>query len=220
MPEVCVFDVNETLLDMAALDPLFERVFGDASVRGPWFAQMLQNALVSLVTDAYRPFGALGAGALEMVARRQGVELADEDRDALRSGMTQLPAHADVRPALERLREGGARLATLTNSTQEVAEAQLAFAGLTDLFEAAMSADAVKRLKPAPGPYRMAAEHLGVAIGEMRLVAAHSWDVAGALRTGARAAFVARPGMVLDPLAPRPDLVVSDLGELADRLVG
>ena len=28
---VCVFDVNETLLDMGALDPHFERVFGDAS---------------------------------------------------------------------------------------------------------------------------------------------------------------------------------------------
>ncbi len=33
MATVCVFDVNETLLDLAALDPNFERIFGDASVR-------------------------------------------------------------------------------------------------------------------------------------------------------------------------------------------
>lgn len=33
MPRICVFDVNETLLDLRALDPQFERVFGDASVR-------------------------------------------------------------------------------------------------------------------------------------------------------------------------------------------
>ena len=33
MRRVQVFDVNETLLDLAAMDPHFERVFGDAGVR-------------------------------------------------------------------------------------------------------------------------------------------------------------------------------------------
>ena len=33
MPRVCVFDVNETLLDLRALDPAFAQVFGDAAVR-------------------------------------------------------------------------------------------------------------------------------------------------------------------------------------------
>ena len=35
MPRVCVFDVDETLLDLGALDPHFERLFGDASARQP-----------------------------------------------------------------------------------------------------------------------------------------------------------------------------------------
>lgn len=33
MPRVIVFDVNETLLDLAALDPAFKRVFGDVAAR-------------------------------------------------------------------------------------------------------------------------------------------------------------------------------------------
>jgi 2-haloacid dehalogenase len=33
MRRVQVFDVNETLLDLAAMEPLFERVFGDAGMR-------------------------------------------------------------------------------------------------------------------------------------------------------------------------------------------
>jgi len=53
---VLVFDVNETLLDLGALDPLFERTFGDAAVRGLWFAQMLQLALTATITGEYRPF--------------------------------------------------------------------------------------------------------------------------------------------------------------------
>jgi len=218
MSTLCVFDVNETLLDMAALDPLFERTFGDAALRPAWFQQMLQLALVSIVTDAYSDFATLGGAALEMLAARRAVTLTDSDRQGLRQGMISLPAHPDARPALERLRDGGVRLATLTNSTEEVVEAQLAHAGLRDLFEAALSADTVRRLKPAPEPYRMAAERLGVELGDLHLVAAHAWDVAGAQRAGARAAFIARPGMVLDPLAPRPDIVVDDLRGLAEHL--
>jgi 2-haloacid dehalogenase len=65
----------------------------------------------------------------------------------------------------------------------------------------------------------MAAERLGVAIGEVRLVAAHAWDVAGAARAGCATAFVARPGKVLDPLVERPEIVGADLSEVADAIL-
>jgi 2-haloacid dehalogenase len=219
MPRVCVFDVNETLLDLAALDPVFERAFGDVSVRGLWFAQMLQSALVATLTGAYVDFGRAQMGALDMLAARRGVEVSADDRAAVREGMRSLPPHPEVRESLERLRDAGLRLATLTNSTLEVAEAQLSNAGLRDLFEHSLSADEVRRLKPAPEPYRMAAERLGVPVGRVRLVAAHAWDVAGAQRAGCAAAFVARPGMVLDPLAPEPDVVGPDLRAVADGIL-
>jgi len=219
MARVCVFDVNETLLDLGALDPHFERVFGDAGVRRAWFLQLLQSALVATVTGAYSDFGQVGGAALEMVAEREGVDLSDEDRQRVLGGMRELPPHPEVSESLERLRDAGLRLATLTNSTQQVAEAQMANSGLRDYFEEVLSADTVKRLKPAPEPYRMAAESLGVEAGQVRLVAAHAWDVAGALRAGCAAAFVARPRMVLDPLVERPDVVGANLREVADRIL-
>lgn len=219
MARVCVFDVNETLLDLGALDPHFERVFGDAGVRRTWFLQLLQSALVSTVTGVYSDFGTVGAAALEMVAEREGVDLPEEDEQEILGGMRELPPHPEVAKSLERLREAGLRMATLTNSTREVAEAQMENSGLRGYFEQILSADAVKRLKPAPEPYRMAAESFGVEMGQVRLIAAHSWDVAGALRAGCAAAFVARPGMVLDPLVERPDVVGVDLRELADRIL-
>lgn len=219
MPRVCLFDVNETLLDMGALDPLFERAFGDRSVREQWFDAMLQSALVSTVTARYQEFGAAGLAALEMIARRRGVELSDEHRSELKAAMQRLPPHPEVRTALERLRDAGLRLATLTNSTPEVAEAQLTNAGLSDLFEAGFSAHEVRRLKPAPEPYRMAAAALGTPVGRVRLVAAHSWDIAGGLSAGLEAAFVARPGKVLDPLVDAPGIVGSDLDEVAAKIM-
>ena len=219
MARVCVFDVNETLLDLGGLDPHFERVFGDAGVRRAWFSQLLQSALVATVTGSYSNFGEVGAAALEIVAEREGVDLSDEDRQKILGGMRELPAHPEVAESLERLREVGFRLATLTNSTRQVAEAQMENSGLRDYFEQILSADDVQRLKPAPEPYRMAAESLGVGVEGVRLVAAHAWDVAGALRAGCAAAFVARPGMVLDPLVERPDVVGADLREVADRIL-
>jgi 2-haloacid dehalogenase len=216
---VLVFDVNETLLDLAGLDEPFARVFGDAGVRRLWFAQLLQSALVSIVTDAYADFGSAGRAALEMIAARQGVELAPGDRDAILGAMRELPAHPEVVGALELLRGAGFGLASLTNSTEAVANAQLTNAGLADHFERILSADTVRRLKPAPEPYRMAAEAMGVGVGDIRMVAAHAWDIAGALRAGCAAAFVARPGMVLDPLVPAPDIVGPDLRAVADRIV-
>ena len=219
MARICVFDVNETLLDLGALDPHFERIFGDAGVRRAWFGQLLQSALVATVTGAYTDFGKIGAAALEMTAERQGVALADEDKEQILGGMRELPPHPEVAESLSRLHDAGLRLATLTNSTQQVAEAQMENSGLRDYFEQLLSADAVRSLKPAPEPYRMAAQTLGVDVGEIRLVAAHAWDVAGALRAGCAAAFVARPGMVLDPLVERPDLVGADLREVADRIL-
>ena len=217
MPRVCVFDVNETLLDLAALDPHFERVFGDASVRRLWFNQMLQSALVATVTDAYTTFGEAASAALQMTAERQGVEVSDADEREILGGLRELPPHPEVAEGLDRLRDAGFRLATLTNSTKEVAEAQIRNSGLANRFEQVLSADTAKRLKPAPAPYRMAARTLGIPERELRLVAAHAWDVAGALRAGCAAAFVAR--QPFDPLVERPDVFGKDLVEVADGII-
>jgi 2-haloacid dehalogenase len=219
MAHVLAFDVNETLLDLGALDPAFVHIFGDVAARREWFSQLLLSALVATVTGVYTDFGSTGIAALEMLAARRGVTLTAADRQRLREGMQQLPPHPEVRANLERLREAGWRMVTLTNSTEAVATAQLTNAGLRDLFEDVFSADTVRRLKPAPEPYQMVAARLGLPAREVRLVAAHAWDIAGALRAGCAAAFVARPGMVLDPLVERPDIMGADLREVVDQIL-
>jgi len=91
MARVCVFDVNETLLDLKALDEHFGRVFGDAGVRQVWFAQMIQSALVATVTDAYADFGALGGAALDMMAARRDIRLVFGAKPRWANAVLQLP---------------------------------------------------------------------------------------------------------------------------------
>ena len=219
MARVIALDVNETLLDLSALDPDFERVFGSAAHRPQWFAQMLQLAFVSTITGDYVDFTTAQRAALEMLAQRTGVRLAAADADAIVGGMRRLPPHPEVRAALETLRASGLRICALTNSTVDVAGDQLRNAGLRDQLDAVLSADTVRRLKPAPEPYASVAAHFAVPIGSVRLVAAHAWDVAGALAAGCAAAFVGRPGMVPSPLGRRPDIVGPDLAAVVDRIV-
>jgi 2-haloacid dehalogenase len=216
---VIAFDVNETLLDLGPLDPVFEGLFGDASVRAQWFAQMLQVAFVGAITDRYVDFTSAQRAALDMVAQRRGATLPTDAADRVAATMRALPAHPEVVDALARLRAGGHRLAALTNSPEDVERAQLAHAGLTDRFDAILSADTVSALKPRREPYELVASTFGVPVGDVMLVAAHAWDLAGALAAGCRTAFVARPGMPRNPLDPEPDLVGADLGEIADRIL-
>jgi 2-haloacid dehalogenase len=216
---VLLFDVNETLLDLAALDQLFEDKLGSAVLRPQWFAQMLQISFVGGLTDRYINFTDAQLAALVMVAQRAGVVVSEEDRAAIVGSMSELPPHPEVPAALERLRSAGFRMATLTNSVGAVARAQVHNAGIAQLFELVLSADEVRCLKPAAAPYRMAAAAFGVPVEETCLIAAHSWDISGALAAGCAAAFVRRPGAVLSPVGPRPEIVGTDVAEVADALI-
>jgi 2-haloacid dehalogenase len=216
---VIAFDVNETLLDLGPLDGVFEELLGDASLRAQWFAQMLQVAFVGAITDRYVDFTTAQRAALDMVAQRRETTLPANAADRVAATMRTLPAHPEVADALARLRAGNHQLAALSNSPADVEQAQLAHAGLTDRFDAILSAETVRALKPRREPYELVARTFGVATGEVTLVAAHAWDLAGALAAGCRAAFVARPGMPRNPIDPEPDIVAADLGEIADRIL-
>ena len=223
MSHVIVFDVNETLLDLNDLTPHFERAFAPKftgkEVLDAWFTQMIESAMVGVITGAYADFGEVARGALEMIAEREEVELSSEDKNAILMGVRKLPPHPEVREALTLLQAAPLRLAALTNSTLEVAQSQLTQAGLAGFFEQILSADTAQQLKPAAEVYEQASQSLGVETSEMRLVAAHAWDIAGAMRAGCAGAFVARPGKVLDPLFPKPDVKGKDLLEVARKIV-
>jgi 2-haloacid dehalogenase len=213
-----VFDVNETLLDLAVLRDPFARAFGDAAPMGEWFSRLLHGSLVATLTDTYEDFASIAGNALDAVASRRGRSLSPWDRDAILGTMRRLPAHPEVPDALSRLRSAGFPLATLTNSSPELVRAQLEHAGILDLFDHVLSVEEVRRYKPAPEPYHMAAERLGSSPSEIRMVAAHDWDVWGAMRAGCVAAYVARtdiPFVIGQP----PDVVGADLSAVADSII-
>jgi len=219
-PELLVFDVNETLLDLAPLKIDFEDVFGKSAPMGEWFARMLHGSLVANQLDDYRAFGVIGVEALMLIAERHGVDLDEATATEVVTRLAILPAHLDVIPALERLLDAGFRTAALTNGSTKAANVQIENAGLHTFIQRVISVEEVGRFKPDPATYRHAAHVMDVEVSESMLVSSHDWDVTGAMKAGAQGAFVNRPGSLWSLPNPMPDVVGSDLTEVADRLIG
>ncbi len=217
-PRVILFDVNETLLDIKPLQKAVAAVLRDEAAAKLWFTTMLQYSLVMTVSDQYASFGEIGAAALQMLARDRDITLTVDDAKQVLSVIRNLPPHPDVKPALERLKRSGVRLATLTNSSQEVAVAQMRQAGLDGYFEHMLSVDQPRKFKPHRAVYDWASGEMGAKPGDCMLVAAHGWDVAGAKWAGLQAAFIARKGQQIFPLAVTPDVVTADLLGFVEKL--
>lgn len=219
MKRVVVFDVNETLLDLSVMDSVFADTFGSAEVKGQWFAQLLHLSTVSAIVGKYADFGTLGKQALEKIAAARDMTLDTVTRDQIVGRMSSLPAHTDVVEGLDILAEAGFQMVALSNSAMSSTGAVLEQADLARYFSHILSVETVGVYKPRPEPYLDTAERLEVDIEQIRMVAAHDWDCAGALSAGASAAFLQRPGKVYADLYAPADLNAETLPELARMIV-
>ena len=216
---VILFDVNETLLDMSALKKKINSLLGSSKGFRIWFGMLLQYSLVDNCTNNYHDFSAIADAALDMAAKALKVEIDQkEKKDALQT-IKELSAYDDVPKGLQLLKDNGFRLATLTNSPATTLSAQLQHTKLTEYFEATLSVDAIRKYKPDLETYKWAAKQLSVNVSDAMLVAAHGWDIAGALQAGMQAAFIEREGQSLYPLSPKPGFTGKELVEIANKII-
>jgi 2-haloacid dehalogenase len=219
MQQTIVFDVNETLLDLDPVRHWFEHRFGDEPNAAMWFNELLRLSFVSATTDRYVPFPDLAAAALTTVATRFHASVGDGDLHHISTVFTTLPCHTDVVQGLSSLREAGFTVAALTNSPLATAEAQLDHAGVSGLFDKVMSVEMVKRFKPHRSVYEGGAQALGTTTSDMVMVAAHDWDIAGAMASGCKGVFIERPGQIFSNAFAPPTISSPDLEVAATRII-
>ncbi|QDU80253.1 (S)-2-haloacid dehalogenase 4A [Polystyrenella longa] len=219
-PKVIILDVNETLLDLAPLKTSVGKALGGKEELLPlWFSTMLHYSLVETLSDNYHSFGEIGTAALMMVAEKQGIELDyEEAKESIVTPLRSLPPHPDVAAGLKALKAEGYYIVSLTNSSAIGVETQLRNARLTDLIEKQYTIESIKKYKPHPDTYNMVLKDLKIEPGDVLMVAAHAWDLAGAKNVGLQTAFISRPGATLYPNVDRPDYVVNDFSELVKVL--
>lgn len=215
------FDVNETLLDLTVLKTSVGNALGGRKELLPlWFTTMLQYSLVATVGKHYEDFATIGAAALRMVAANNGIKLTERQaNDAVLLPIENLPPHPEVKEALLKLKGNGYRMVSLTNSSLKGVTAQLKNAGLNEIFDDNLTVENLGKFKPDLDVYAWAARKMKVQPAESLLVAAHGWDIAGALWSGWQAAFISRPGAQLYPLSPLPEMTEPNLILVANQLI-
>jgi 2-haloacid dehalogenase len=165
----------------------------------------------------------LSEAVLKLIGSIHSVSIRQPDIVELEMRLATMPAHPDVPEGLRQLKDAGFRLVTLSNSPQGAQIIQLGHAGIDGFFERLLSVDLVRRYKPAPQVYHMAAEELWVSTASICMVSTHVWDNLGAQNVGCPAALVARHSNALPALAvpgwPAPVAVGPHLPSVAAQLI-
>jgi 2-haloacid dehalogenase len=88
---IIVFDVNETLLDLGTMQPIFERIFEDAGAMRLWFANLITYSEALTLAGAYVPFSDIGGAVLRMLAETRGIAITDADTTELTNRFASMP---------------------------------------------------------------------------------------------------------------------------------
>jgi 2-haloacid dehalogenase len=156
--------------------------------------------------------------ALDGLLAERGLAVADPDD--LTRAWHRLDPWPDVVPGLTRLK---ARFVVAPCSNGHIAQGVNLAKHAALPWDVILGAGLARAYKPQPEVYLRSAEAIGLAPGEVTMVAAHNGDLAAAQRLGFGTAFVPRPaehgpGQTTD-LEPAGDwdVVARDFRELAER---
>jgi 2-haloacid dehalogenase len=187
------FDLFGTLVDLGPLDDACEIAApgNGAQLAARWRARQVEASWLRTLMDRWAPFETVTREALGVAAADVGVDVGG--LDALDGAFERLPARREAPECLRALRGLGIPTGILSNGSAPMIERTTTSAGLRDLVDEIRSVDAVRRYKPDPSVYRLAADASGVEAARIGFVTANGWDAAGAATFGFRVAWL-RPG--------------------------
>jgi 2-haloacid dehalogenase len=181
-----------------------------------WRRTHFENSMIdSLCERGHTPYREIGHRAVSYTLTRAGIAHDNDDVRRLVGAIERLRPFPEVPAALERLATRY-RLAILSNGDRDMLEAARPYIDFP--FEARISVQEAGAFKPHRRTYETACRLLGVAPLEVLHVANHAFDCIGAKAAGLRAAFIDRRAHPFGETQHVPDIVVTSMTELADRL--
>ena len=217
MDRWATFDCYGTLVDWnAGIGRELGRVLGGDAARllGRYheIEPQIQAAEPAL---AYRQ---VMARVLEDLAREEGVELPDSERDALGSSLPSWPVFPDAPPALSALRSRGWKLGVLTNSDRDLIEASIEAIGVP--FDIVIPAGEIDSYKPAHRHWEEFFARTGADRGHhVHVAQSHSHDIIATAELGIPSIWINRLGEVAEPPPTRELRDLTAMPDTADELV-
>ncbi|MFO1126626.1 MAG: haloacid dehalogenase type II [Methylocystis sp.] len=210
------------IFDPRPIATLAERFFpGDGSrLVELWRTRQFEYSWLRTAAGQYADFMKVSEDALVFAGAALKLQMTDEKRDQLLRAYLALGTWPDAKPALQRLRQAGVRLALLSNLTPAMLEGSIATSRLEGVFEHVLSTDRAKTYKPAPNAYRLGLDAFGLPKGQILFVAFAGWDAAGAKAFGYPTFWVNRLGLPSEELGGNADAEGQSLVELTAYALG
>jgi 2-haloacid dehalogenase len=215
----CVFDAYGTLFDFGSAVAHCEDIPEErrAALTALWRDKQLQYAWLRTLQNRYADFWQVTGEALDFA-----LESLDLAKPALRERLMELylglEPFAEVPSVLGSLRERGFRTAILSNGSPKMLEALVKRSRLEHLFDAVLSADAVRGFKTHPTVYQYAIDALGLPASAIAFQSSNAWDAHGASDFGMRVVWCNRYGQRRERLPGAPDFEIKTLAELPGLL--
>jgi 2-haloacid dehalogenase len=158
------------------------------------------------------------ARVLAELARENGVELPDSERDALGSSLPSWPVFPDVPPALVEMRRRGWKLGALTNSDRDLIEASIGAIGVP--FDIVIPAGEIDSYKPAHRHWEEFFARTGAdRRGHVHVAQSYFHDIVPANQIGMPSIWINRLGEMGEVRPTRELRDLSALPDTADELV-
>ena len=218
--KACVFDAYGTLFDFASAAARCQDVPDQklGALTMLWREKQLQYTWLRSLEDSYADFWQLTGDALDFAL--DSLNIASPELQAKLMDLYLTPApFPEVSSVLVQLRQAGFRTAILSNGSPTMLDSAVRAAGLSELFDAVLSADAVKVFKPHPRVYAYGLEQLGLRADEVSFQSSNAWDAYGASNFGLRVVWCNRYNHRAERLPGAPDYEIRNLSELPELLV-
>ncbi len=209
-------DVFETMLRVDALAARFVDVGLPEHGWEPFFLRTLRDGMALTLAGRARPFGEVARAALRTTARHT---LSDDALDHVLDGFAHLPPHRDVEPALQLLARAKVPAYAFTHGSARTACDALDRAGLRTYLRGVHSAETLASFKPPARVYDWACAEVDAPNDRVALVAAHSWDVHGAVRAGLVGGLATRLEGAVPTTVERPHVAAERLDDVVEQLL-
>ena len=219
-PKVATFDCYGTLVDWEGglggfLYTLMLREGVDDPPPGRELRERWEAIQFDAIQGSYRPYKEVLAESVRAWCREYGVPDRDAYGEALADSMRAWQPFHDTRPALERVREAGVRLAILSNTDRDIISHTLKQIGIP--FDDVLTAEDVGAYKPSLTGFEQLLERLGDDPADVLHVAfGFKYDIGPAKKLGMGSAWVNRHQEPLPDPDTVPDHEWRDLWGLAE----
>ncbi len=211
-----VFDIIGTSFSLGKVREALTRAGAPESTLPLWFAQSLRDAFALSQTGGYQPLKSVLQAELPRTLGQLGRSIAPDQVQQVVAAFGQLEPQPGLTELVSALDGDGWRILALTNSSVDSVRSLLNRAGLLTYFSALLSTDQVGKMKPHREVYELARRE---GQGEIWMVAAHAWDIQGAIKAGFRTVFVSGLEKGYLEVYPKPDVTVAELGDVGAALI-